>query len=184
MKDIFYENKHNEAKRRKLIQQQMARQAKELATEMVIDYANRPIPTETIDFYVPHDKIDDPKLKVSQKVEIDPKTYKVEYLDPAKQDIRHVTLINGIIQPVILDDGQILDGQTPLIPVHPVPYEEPIEVEVVEGEPDEDSDEVIYEADIPEPCPAESDPPKKEEKPQPIQRQPAPEPAPVDLSGL
>ena len=53
-------------------------------------------------------------MKISEKVDVVPGNYTVPDPDPALVDIRHATLINGVMQPIVLKDGTILDGKTPL----------------------------------------------------------------------
>ena len=33
--------------------------------------------------------------------------------DPAFEDIRRVDMVNGVVQPITLADGTVLDGKTP-----------------------------------------------------------------------
>ena len=75
--------KRAEEKRRKILHHLMTEQAKSLASDMVLDYVNRPIANDRVDLFVPAGKIDDPKLQVTHKVEVDPRNYVMSYLVPA-----------------------------------------------------------------------------------------------------
>ena len=74
---------------------------------------NRPIARDVVDIYVPSGKIDDPKMKVTEGVQIEEGSYVLADTDPAIEDIRRVTMINGIVKPITLEDGTVLDGKTP-----------------------------------------------------------------------
>ena len=54
--------KRAEELRRKNLHHMMIKQAESLASDMVLDYVNRPIANDRVDLYVPGGKIDDPKL--------------------------------------------------------------------------------------------------------------------------
>ena len=75
---------------------------------------SRPIVKDEVQITIPSGKYDDPKMTISEKVDVVPGNYTVPDPDPALVDIRHATLINGVMQPIVLKDGTILDGKTPL----------------------------------------------------------------------
>ena len=81
---------------------------------MVKDFMSRPIVKDEVQITIPSGKYDDPKMTISEKVDVVPGNYTVPDPDPALVDIRHATLINGVMQPIVLKDGTILDGKTPL----------------------------------------------------------------------
>ena len=74
---------------------------------------NRPIAMDSVDIYVPAGKIDDPKMKITPKVDVEEGNYVLTDADPAIEDIRRVTMINGVVKPITLSDGTVLDGKTP-----------------------------------------------------------------------
>ena len=92
----------------------MMEQTESLAEEMVKDFMSRAVVKDSVEIIIPKGKYDDVKAKVSEKVDVVPGNYTVPDPDPALEDIRRATLINGVMQPIVLKDGTILDGKTPL----------------------------------------------------------------------
>lgn len=75
----------------------MVEQAQSIAQDLVVDYMNRPIARDSVDIFVPAGKIDDPKMKVTEKVQIEEGSYVLTDADPAFEDIRRVDMVNGVV---------------------------------------------------------------------------------------
>ena len=53
-------------------------------------------------------------------------------MDPAIEDIRRVTMINGVVQPITLEDGTVLDGKNPyVLEAMPVPVPQDNDANVI-----------------------------------------------------
>ena len=51
-------------------------------------------------------------------------------MDPAMEDIRRVTMINGVVKPITLEDGTVLDGTTPYV-LESVPVQQDNDASVI-----------------------------------------------------